>query len=501
MKNSIARDTAFLTVIQLSTQVLSLVLNIYTARMLGTESLGLIALVYTFFSFAMIISNGNIFVSTSRFVSEERGKSCGNPRRIFRYSLIFSLLLSCMTAACVFVFAEPLGMRFIKDETGVSAIRLLALSLPMAALGSCMKGYFHACRKVVIPAIADMTEFCIKSAIIALSAGILIRKDILTIYNSIAISIICGEAASCIMLICSIISHARKEEPSKYKTIGFFSYILSLIPVILNSYIPCILSTANDALVPITLNQSGCSTSESLSQYGIFEAVVLPVLFFPSMFLSCLSVILIPEISRCRTAGRSERNKEIINNVISKTITYSIFIVSFFLIYGNEVGTLISKEPQAGRMIMLLAPVVPFIYLEIILEGIIKGMGRHSFSSLNYLAEYIIRISSLLICVPVMGFYGIAVSYYLSNIAGNISRMVMIIKSNSMKFSLREFVTNPVISAVCAWQFGMLLKTLLRLDSIPLIPQMILYSMICLLVYWFICRVLNNVRPKQAETL
>lgn len=495
MKNSIAKDTAFLTVIQLSTQLLSLVLNIFTARMLGTESLGLISLVCTFFSFAMIISNGNIFVSTSRFVSEERGKINGNPSRIFRYSITFSLMLSTATAAAVYIFAQPIGTRFIKDQTGITAIRLLAVSLPMAALGSCMKGYFHACRKVVIPAVADMTEFCIKAAVIALSAGMLIKKGILTIYNSIAISIILSEAASCFMLMCCIISHTRKQSKNLNKTKGFFAYIISLIPVMLNSYIPCILSTANDALVPITLNQSGCSTSESLSQYGIFEAVVLPVLFFPSMFLSCLSVILIPEISRCRTAGQSDRNRSIINNVISKTITYSIFIVSFLLIYGNEVGFMISKEPQAGKMIMLLAPVIPFIYLEIILEGIIKGMGRHSFSSVNYLAEYIIRISSLLICVPVLGFYGIAVSYYLSNIASNISRMVMIIKVNKMKFSLREFVTNPVISAVCAWQFGLLLKNLMHIDSIPLIPQMILYTAICLLVYCFVCRVLNNVRP------
>ena len=30
---------------------------------------------------------------------------------------------------------------------------------------------------------------------------------------------------------------------------------------------------------------------------------------------------------------------------------------------------------------------MPFIYLEIVLEALIKGMGKQNFSSLNYLAD------------------------------------------------------------------------------------------------------------------
>ena len=47
-------------------------------------------------------------------------------------------------------------------------------------------------------------------------------------------------------------------------------------------------------------------------------------------------------------------------------------------------------------------------------------MGLQGFSSVNYLAEYVIRIAAVLILVPVIGFWGIAVSYYASNIFGNI---------------------------------------------------------------------------------
>ena len=40
--------------------------------------------------------------------------------------------------------------------------------------------------------------------------------------------------------------------------------------------------------VPLTLKQYGNSTSEAFSQFGIFEAIVIPALFFrPVYFAVC----------------------------------------------------------------------------------------------------------------------------------------------------------------------------------------------------------------------
>ena len=74
-------------------------------------------------------------------------------------------------------------------------------------------------------------------------------------------------------------------------------------------------------------------------------------------------------------------------------------IAAGLLLYGNLIGTLLDGGALAGHLIRLLAPVVPFIYLEIVLEALLKGMGQQSFSSLNYLAEYTIRIAIVLVCM------------------------------------------------------------------------------------------------------
>ncbi|MDE5860231.1 MAG: hypothetical protein K2H23_07625, partial [Oscillospiraceae bacterium] len=80
--NSIAKDTARLTVVSLILQALGLLLNVLLSNKLGTASVGVMTLITSLFGFIMVLANGNIFISTSRFVSEELGAGNGNVRRV-----------------------------------------------------------------------------------------------------------------------------------------------------------------------------------------------------------------------------------------------------------------------------------------------------------------------------------------------------------------------------------------------------------------------------------
>ena len=493
-KGGIAKDTLILTVIQLFVQVLSLLLNVFITRKLGSAAMGITALIYSFFGFVTVISNGNIFVSTSRLVSEEIGKKKGNPGKIFSYSLLFSVMLSLSSALIVFFAAESFAVRFLKDSGSVVPIRLLSLSLPLASLGTCMKAYFHAHRKIAVPAIADTAEFLIKSALIAFLTEFFIISNRMSIMTGISVSICVSEIVSCLfMAICFV----RFKSNSKNKcSISFKKYLFLVLPIMLNSYITVILSSTNEALVPLTLKQFGNSTAEALGQYGTFEAIILPVLFFPSVLLSCLSCILVPEISRERSAGNEKRVSALIDKVLGQTFSYSIYIASIILLFGNQIGELISGESFAGKFISLLAPVIPFIYLEIILEGILRGLGKHSFSSLNYIAEYIIRISVLLISVPVLGFYGLVLSYYSSNIICNAARIVIAVKTTGFRFKPFSLIVKPVFSIVFATQAARLIMLLFNGKNLDFIPHAVIFSVICGIIYRMVEKILPDKLPE-----
>ena len=108
--NKMAKDTFRLTFVSLILQGLGIFLNSLISSKLGTASVGIMTLIFTLFGFIMVLANGNIFISTSRLVSEETG--CGNRNYtvIMRYSLGFSLALSCFFMVISFVFAEKISL-------------------------------------------------------------------------------------------------------------------------------------------------------------------------------------------------------------------------------------------------------------------------------------------------------------------------------------------------------------------------------------------------------
>ena len=498
-KSNIVKDTIILTAISLVLQSLSLLLNIFITKKLGTSAIGIASLIYSFYAFVIILANGNIFTSTSRFVSEEIGKGNGNVEKIVGYALKFSMVLSCLFAIVIFIFAPKIGLQFLKSSSAVIAIRILAISIPLATVGSCLKGYFHAMRLVKKPCISDVIEFFIKAIILWVFVAFFIPNGKIDIFTAISISMVFGEVASCIYLSVSYYLQKPEKKSSASASIkSFWKYLIAIFPIVISAYIFVALSSANEALVPLTLKQFSGSTETALSEYGIFEAIILPIMFFPSIILQSLSCILVPEIAREKSAQRLEKVRYLTKKVLLRGFSWSILVASILFAYGSKIGVLTCDDPLVGKTLMILCPIIPFIYLEIVLEGILKGMGMQNFSTINSAAEYILRISAVLICVPLMGFNGIIVSYFISNVICNIVRIVAVLKATELEFDFTNFIFVPLFSAGVGWQISLLFVRALK------IPQglfnVAIYIMLSCLIYFITKKLLMNFTTAKIKT-
>lgn len=488
MQRNIAKDTILLTVIQMLLDGLGLLLNVFMTGALGTEAIGIFSLTGSFFSLAAITASGNGFLCASRFISEELGKPGGNPGRILRCCMTVSLFLSLLTALVICLFAPAFSMRFFESDALATPIRLMAVSLPLFSVTACMRGYFNACCHAKICGISDALGFLVRCALTALIVYWITPVSSGAICTMTALCTIAGSMATLLYLLCMFVKHRIPGTGSGSLTLS--RYISLAVPVMAGSALTSVLSSANDALVPLTLQQSGSSASEALSQFGIFEAIILPTLFFPSTILCSLSGILVTETARENAACNRIRITALSEKVIRQTIVFAVFVMTILLLFGHEIGILLKGGDIAGRMIVLLAPVVPFIYLEIVLESIIKGIGAQAFSSLNYLAEYIIRISVVLIFVPLLGFYGIVLSYYASNICGNISRLIMVLRRTDLRPRWEKVLGIPVFSAVFSTQLLNLLFLLCGIDPHGGLWQICVYSALCCGLYLGLQRML-----------
>jgi stage V sporulation protein B len=438
-----------MSIISIILQGAGLLLNIILTNTLGTVAVGIMTLITTVFGFIIVLANGNIFVSTNRFVSEEIGAGNFNFSCIMKMSFTFSIVLSCSFALLSFIFAETLAEIAGDPHIGIS-VRLLALSLPPAGVGSCIKGFFHAKRVVRVPLTGDITEFSIKWIILMCGILFLIPSGV-SIYLLIAVSVLLAETISCIYYVKKYLHEYRnfsKVSGCRAKIKDYKTYLKLNFPIIASGYVTMTMSALNDALVPVALIGYHKNSDTAMSEYGLFESIIIPVVLFPSVILGNLHTLIIPEIARANSAGDSYRVKHLIYKIFKKTTAFSILIAGILLTAGKGIGWLLSPDnPLVSETLTKMFFIVPFIYMEIVLEGILKGLGKQGFSTLNSLAEYIIRIGTVIVCVHYFGFTGVLISYYASNIISNICRIVVVCRTAKIRFDWADFLAVPLACA------------------------------------------------------
>lgn len=509
--NSIAKDTAKLTAVSFILQGLGLWLNILISNKLGTASVGVMTLIFSLFSFIMVLANGNIFISTSRFVSEEIGAGNGNVSRIMKLSTGFSLTLSSVFALLSFIISGVIAEYVSGAAELAVSVRIIALSLPPAALGSCIKGYFNAVRDVKIPCIGDITEFAAKW--VSLAFGVLFLLDRgLSIYLLISCSILIGEAISCVYYIIKYTAKYREFSrlpQGKPRISRIPDYLKLSLPIVASGYVQMVMSSLNEALVPVALLKYNVSAERAMSEYGMFEAMIMPVVFYPAIILTSLSNIIIPEIARANSANNVCRVKHLIRKIFDRTFTYSFFISGMLLMCGEKIGQILCpSDSLVSDTLVKMFPVIPFIYLEIVLEGIIKGLGKQNFSTVNSLCEYVIRILCVIIFVKLYGFTGVLISYYASNIYSNIVRIVFVCRQTGVRFELFTFLIKPFLICFFCCQLASALTRFVVCSSLLLETVIYLCTAgICFILcyelgkYLFPCRVMNGLQQKRHTTI
>ena len=467
--NSIAKDTIRLTIVSFILQGLGLLLNVIISNKIGTASVGVMTLITSLFSFIMVLANGNIFISTSRFVSEEIGSGNRNVSKIMRLSMGFSFTLSTAFSAVSFALAKVISAHSGGTEELAISVRIIALSLPPAALGSCIKGYFNGNRNVKIPCMGDIIEFSAKWVSLMLGTVFLLDRGV-SVYLMISVSILIGEAVSCIYFVINYSAAYKNFSalPMGKPRIGkIATYLKFSLPIVASGYVQMIMSSLNEALVPIALLKYNSSTDRAMSEYGMFEAMIMPAVFFPSVILTSLSSIMIPEIAGASSAGNISRVRSLITKTFDRAFKYSFFIAGMLLMTGRGIGAVLCpSDTLVSETLVKMFPVVPFIYLEIVLEGIIKGLGRQNFSTLNSLCEYIIRILCVVIFVRLYGFAGVLISYYASNIYSNIVRIFFVCKVTGVRFSVFDFLVKPFMMCFFCCQISSAATKLFSFSSV-----------------------------------
>ncbi|MBR5701368.1 MAG: polysaccharide biosynthesis C-terminal domain-containing protein, partial [Oscillospiraceae bacterium] len=130
---------------------------------------------------------------------------------------------------------------------------------------------------------------------------------------------------------------------------------------------------------------------------------VMPVLTFASVFFLALSEQLIPALTRAQvrrdrsgleaTAGGSLR--------LSLLLSSGVALVLWLL--GPTLGRWLYRSGEAGELIRALAPLVIVMYLDTVVDGMLKGLGLQLDSMLINLADACLTLLAVWFLLPRFG--------------------------------------------------------------------------------------------------
>ena len=174
------------------------------------------------------------------------------------------------------------------------------------------------------------------------------------------------------------------------------------------------LSGIEMVLIPQRLLLAGINRTDSLSVYGIFTGMALPLILFPATLTNSASVMLMPSVASLQALGHEKKIRHVIRRTCENCFFFGAFCTFFFFIFGKSLGNFLFHSETAGIYIRTLAFICPFLYTNTALESILNGLGRPDTCLFHNIAGVCIRIGFVFFSIPVLGirgyFYGMLLS-------------------------------------------------------------------------------------------
>ena len=330
-------------------------------------------------------------------------------------SLIFGTLAGIIFCLCSNFIVKVC----FHNKAGKSIIYLIAVALPMIAISSSISGYFTAVRRVYKSVIANFLEYVAKIII-----TILLLKKYLPLGNieGICFALILGDVLS---EVCSFsyntfvfVFDINMHFGNNFKNRNSYMYRIFriLMPVALTSYIRSGLSTFKQLLIPSSLEKNGINPEKALADYGSITGMAMPVVMFPATFLYAISGLLIPEFSRYFVKKDYSKIKKYSYKLIYAAFVFAVFFSIIFLLFGNKLAELIYKDISIGFYIKIFALLLPFMYVDIIIDSILKGLDAQISVLYINILDLLLSIFFILFFVPMFGIKGFIASIFASEI-------------------------------------------------------------------------------------
>ena len=174
---------------------------------------------------------------------------------------------------------------------------------------------------------------------------------------------------------------------------------------------------------------------------------------------------------------------------------FSFFVIGIFFCFSEELSILIYNNIEISKYINILAPVIVFMYLDNIVDGILKGLDKQVSVMIINIIDLISSILLISFLLPIYGTFGYLIVIFISEILNCILSIGVLISTTKIKFKFKLWILKPtsilLISVVITNFFKIHANAIF-----PLVVNILIYS-IAYIVLSFIFRVISKSEIKN----
>lgn len=442
-----------LTAVSLFLRITNIGYRSYLSTKIGAEGMGLYQLIFSVFMLAVTLSTSGISLAVTRMVTAAIATARRETvRSIVTKCFLFCLSVSCMIALLLFFLSDFAAAVILGNAGAAPSLRILALGLPFMSLCTCMKGYFLAVDESLATACSDSLE----QVLTILSAVALFwffaPQSIEAACFAAMIASTIGEAVS-FLTGWSVYRRSLKRntpkdiQPATGVLHGMFHIA---VPCTLSSAARSLLSTGENLLIPRELRRYGLDNAGAMRDYGLLQGMAMPMLYFPFSFLYSFASLLIPKIAREYEQNHRRAVAHITERAIHAALQFGFFCAAVFFVFGEDWGVSFYASTDAGNYLKILAPLVPLLYLDVVVDSLLKGLDEQLNSMKYNFTDSLIRVILILLTMRFWGMRAYIAILFFSSIFNAMMSVRRLLKVSRVRIPFVRFILLPLLFAAAS---------------------------------------------------
>lgn len=413
-KNKFIKSTIILIIGGFITKILGMLIKIVMTRLIKTEGIGLYMMISPTFMLLITIAQLGFPIAISKLVAEDKG----NNKNIVFSILPISIILNIIIIILLIIFSNFLATNLLKDSNLKVPLLCVGLVLPFISISSILRSYFFGKQKMIPHVVSNITEDIVRLLTLIIGIPIFITKGIYNAISFIVLSNILSEITSIIILFVFL---PKNFSISKSDIIPNKNNIKNILNISIPSTGSRILGNVAYFFEPIIITnillKIGYTNNYIITEYGILNGYVFPLLMLPSFFTAAISQALLPVVSNSYTNKNYKYTGSKIKQAIIVSLIIGIPSTILFLVFPEFLLKTIYNTTEGVNYIKVLAPIFILHYIQSPLTSSLQAMNKAKCAMMGTLFGIIIKTTVLIIFLNLkIGLWGLVIATSISTI-------------------------------------------------------------------------------------